>query len=45
MYFKLIIYALALYGVYTLFFKNKTISIQDKKPPKKTNDYTDYEEL
>ncbi len=42
-----IIYGLAAYGLYVLFFKDKRIIIEDKKnePPRREKSYTDYEEL
>lgn len=42
---RLIIFGLAAYGLYTLFFKNKRIVIEDRNSPKKSKNYTDYEEL
>ena len=43
---RLLIFGLAAYGFYTLFFKNKRIVIQDRQKPKTTDkNYTDYEEL
>jgi len=43
--FKLILYGLALFGLYTLFFRDKRIVIEDKNTGKKKYKYTDYDEL
>jgi hypothetical protein len=46
MLFRILIYALAVYGLYMLFFKDKKIVIEDKnKTNRQDKNYTDYEEL
>ncbi|HMW39353.1 MAG: hypothetical protein K1X68_08500 [Saprospiraceae bacterium] len=46
MLFRLLIYALAAYGLYMLFFKDKKITIEDRKSPTaRDKKFTDYEEL
>lgn len=42
---RLVIFALALFGLYALFFKDKRIVIQDKNPKKGNRNFTDYEEI
>ena len=42
---RLIIYGLAIYALYILFLKDKTIIITPKDRNKKKDNYSDYEEI
>lgn len=42
---RIIIFALAIFGLYTLFFKDKRIILEDRNPNKGNKKFTDYEEL
>lgn len=42
---RLVVFALAAYGLYMLFFKDKKIIIEDRRNPSRRDKvYTDYEE-
>ena len=42
---RLIIFCLAVYALYIIFLKDKTIIIKPKDPNRKKDDYSDYEEI
>jgi len=42
---RLIVFALAIYAVYVLFFKDRVIVIAPKHKKRRDDDYTDYEEM
>jgi len=42
---RIIVFGLAIYALYILFFKDKTIIIQPKDPKKPKPPYSDYEEI
>lgn len=42
---RIIIFGLAIYALYIIFLKDKTIIITPKDPNKKKDNYSDYEEI
>jgi len=42
---RIIVFGLAIYALYILFLKDKTIIIQPKDPKKPKDPYSDYEEI
>lgn len=42
---RIIVFGLAIYALYILFLKDKTIIIQPKDPKKPKDTYSDYEEI
>lgn len=42
---RLLVFALAAYALYVLFFKDKIIVIAPKKPKEKDDKFNDYEEI
>ncbi|MBK6545203.1 MAG: hypothetical protein IPO78_01700 [Saprospiraceae bacterium] len=42
---RIIIFGLAIYALYILFLRDKTIIISPKNPNKKKDKYSDYEEI